>query len=270
VTEAPRPAARYGRTLLPLAIAHRGGAGLGPENTIAAFTRAYDLGFRYLETDVRTTADGTLVAFHDARVERVTDGHGAVNRLTWDELRRLTVAGQPIPTLTELLLRFPDACFTVDVKDDRSVTPLVDALLSTHAASRVCIAGAWDGLLRTVADRVGPELTTALGWRDLSALVTCAHARIRAPRSVAGSFVHVPLRVGRLPVFGERLLARARHLGIGVIVWTVDDAAQMHRLLDAGVAGIITDRPDVLREVLVARDEWTPVHPEPRSVEITP
>jgi len=179
-----------------------------------------------------------------------------VRDATAARLGRLDVDGQPIPTLEELLRTFADACFTVDVKDPRCIGPLVEVLGRTGAAGRVCVAGAWDRRLQSLADRVGAELTTALGWRDLCALVTCAHARISAPRRVSGTFAHVPLSLGRLPVFGERLVARAAELGIGVVVWTVDDPAQMHRLLDAGVAGIITDRPDTLREVLVAREQW--------------
>jgi glycerophosphoryl diester phosphodiesterase len=272
VTDGVRPAApRYGRTSVPLAIAHRGGAGLAPENTLAAFSRAHDLGFRYLETDVRLTADGQLVAFHDARLRRVTGQRGRLSRTRAADLVRHPVGGlggHAIPTLEALLTSFPDSCFTVDVKDQRCIEPLADVLRRTESAYRVCVAGAWDGRLQTLVNRVGADLTAALGWRDLYSLVTCAHARISAPRRVSGTFAHVPLSVGRLPVFGERLVTRAAELGIGVVVWTVDDPAQMHRLLDAGVAGIITDRPDLLREVLVARGEWQ--RPDERPLQTDP
>jgi glycerophosphoryl diester phosphodiesterase len=264
VTDGCRPSQlRYGQNNVPLAIAHRGGAGIAAENTVAAFRRAYDLGFRYLETDVRVTSDGVLVAFHDARLARVTGRRGWVSRTTSAQLARLTVGGHPIPTLDQLLSRFPDACFAIDVKDPRCIAPLAEVLRTHGVAGRVCVAGTWDGQLRALTERVGVELTTALGWRDLCALVTSAHARINAPRQLAGTFAHVPLSIGRLPVFGECLVARAAELGIGVIVWTVDEPAQMHRLLDAGVAGVITDRPDLLREVLVARDQWAAPVPRP-------
>jgi glycerophosphoryl diester phosphodiesterase len=256
---------RYGDGREVLAIAHRGGAGLAPENTMDAFARSYALGVRYLETDLRITADGVLVVFHDARLDRVTNGHGAINRATLTHLRELRVGGTHcIPTLTEVLEAFPDACFTIDLKDERAIGELARVLIRTGSTHRVCVAGAWDSWLRRLRAEVGPELSTALGWRHLGTLVASAHARVGlAGMRLSGTFAHVPLRVGRLPVYGERLIARARAVGVSIIVWTVDEPDQMHRLLDAGVAGIITDRPDLLREVLIARDQWTPPQPLP-------
>jgi len=257
---------RYGDGRGVLAIAHRGGAGLAAENTIDAFARSYALGVRYLETDVRLTADGALVVFHDANLDRVTDGRGAINRLSLADVRRLRVGNvHAIPTLTELLEQFPDACFTIDLKDEAGVGQLARVLIQTGSAHRVCVAGAWDSWLRRLREQVGPELNTALGWRHLATLVASSHARVGLARMrLSGAFAHVPLRVGRLPVYGERLIARARAVGISIIVWTVDDPHEMHRLLDAGVSGIITDRPDLLREVLISRDQWTP----PRAVPV--
>ncbi|SHG09288.1 glycerophosphoryl diester phosphodiesterase [Jatrophihabitans endophyticus] len=237
----------------PLAVAHRGGAGLAAENTLAAFARSYALGVRYLETDVRCTADGQLVAFHDARLERVTSARGWVRSRTMAELATLAVrGGGPIVALDDVLAAFPDACLTVDVKDPAAVPALARLLHDTGAAARVCVAGARGTWLRALADRVGPQLSTALSWRELAHL-----AASRPPRTYgAAAFAHVPLHVGRVPVFRRDLLARAHDAGVRVLVWTVDDPVTMHRLLDDGVDGIITDRPDVLREVLIARGQW--------------
>lgn len=242
----------YGDRPGPLAIAHRGGAGLAAENTLEAFQRSYDLGVRYLETDVRLTADGHLVAFHDARLERVTPAFGLVRRRTLRELGELPVlGGGPVPSLAAVLATFPRACFTIDVKHESVIGPLAELLDATGLGSRVCVAaarGRWLGELRR---RVGPQLCTALSWRNL------AHLASR-PRGYYGDagFAHIPLRLGRVPVFRDELVARARAAGIRAIVWTVNDAYTMHRLLDSGVDGIITDRPDLLREVLVARGQW--------------
>lgn len=251
---------RYGAGREVLAIAHRGGAGLAAENTMDAFARSYALGVRYLETDLRLTADGVLVVFHDAGLDRVTNGHGSISKTTFAQLCQLRVGNvHRIPTLTEVLETLPDACFTIDLKDERAIGELARVLIQTGSTHRVCVAGAWDSWLRRLRDQVGPELTTALGWRHLGTLVASAHARVGLGGvRLSGAFAHVPLRVGRLPVYGERLIARARAVGVSIIVWTVDEPDQMHRLLDAGVAGIITDRPDLLREVLIARDQWRP------------
>ena len=251
--------ARYGDGPGVLAIAHRGGAGLAPENTMDAFSRSYALGLRYLETDVRLTADGVLVAFHDATVNRVTDGRGWIGRKTLAELQRLRISGRhEIPTLAATLRAFPDAFFSIDLKEERAVGYLARELLQTGAAHRVCVGGARASWLRRLRDQFGLELTTSLPWRDLATLVAGTHARVGLPTGRhRGAFAHVPMRVGRLPVYGHRLITYARASDISIVVWTVNHPDQMHRLLDAGVAGIITDRPDLLREVLIARDEWT-------------
>ncbi|HEV7171744.1 glycerophosphodiester phosphodiesterase family protein [Pedococcus sp.] len=250
----------YGAETSPIALAHRGGAGLAPENTLAAFSLATALGLRYLETDVRLTADRHLVCFHDERLDRVTDARGPVRRHTLASLRAVRVAGtEPVPTLVEALEAFPDARFTVDLKERDAIAPLVRVLRHSDFRERVCVAGAWDGWLATVRQAV-PGVRTALGWRSLSALVCSARAGMPPNRRCAtAEFAHVPLRLGRVPVFVERLVEGAHRIGVRVVVWTVDDPVQLTRLLDAGVDGIITDRPDLLREVLLARGQWTPM-----------
>lgn len=250
----------YGTPAGPLAVAHRGGAGLAPENTVEAFARSYALGVRYLETDVRLTADGELVAFHDPDLRRVAGRRDPVGGLTLAELRRVRVLGRgPVPSLREALEAFPDARFTVDLKDRAAIAPLARLLRTTGSAHRVCVAGSWDSWLATVAALTGPDLTVAMGWRSLAAtLARLKYRMMPAPRCRPGAFAHVPYRLGRLAIFHDALAERAHAIGVRVVVWTVDDAATMHRLLDAGVDGIITDRPDVLREVLVARGQWQP------------
>jgi len=252
---------RYGEEHGPLAIAHRGGLALGPENTLATFARATALGVRYLETDVRTTNDGALVCFHDATLARVTGAPEAVSDHSQLSLRRLLVDGrEPIPTLASALAAFPDTRFTIDLKDEASGAALVSLLSANLSwARRICIAGAWSNRLRHVQQSV-PDVTTALGWRALTTLIAASRSYARPPARVAsGTFAHVPLRLGRVPIYAERIVRRAHALDIRVAVWTVNDQPTMHRLLDAGVDAIITDHPDLLREVLIARGQWSPL-----------
>ncbi len=250
----------YGSGSLPLAVAHRGGAGLGPENTLAAFGLSTALGIRYLETDVRVTRDGQMLCFHDASLDRVTAASGPVGLCSLAELHGLRVDGrEPLCTLEQALAAFPDARFMVDLKDRGALGPLVALLQNPSYAARVCVAGAWDGwLARLRAEVAGAH--TALGWRSLTALIALSRAGARAPGWVrTAGFAHVPIRLGSVPILCHRLVDRAHDLGIRVVVWTVDEAGEMHRLLDAGVDGVITDRPDVLREVLIARGQWQPL-----------
>lgn len=249
----------YATHVGPIAIAHRGGAALAPENTLVAFGRAWALGLRYLETDIRLTRDGQLVCFHDATLDRVSDGRGPVGRHTLEQLRAVRVGGEPICTLAEALAAFPKARFTVDVKEPGAVAALAAVLDEPSVARRVCAAGAWDGRLARLRE-LAPNVHTALGWRTLTTLISCSRARVRVPHWVRrAAYAHVPIRLGRLPVFADRIVPGAHAHGINVIVWTVDDAPTMHRLLDAGVDGIISDRPDVLREVFLARGIWHPM-----------
>jgi glycerophosphoryl diester phosphodiesterase len=234
----------------PLAIAHRGGAGLAAENTIDAFAISYALGVRYLETDVRLTADGVPVLFHDARMRHRAGEPGRIERC------RLSDLPPWVPTLEGVLVGYRNSCFTVDIKVAAAVGPVVEVVQRVGCAARVCVAGAWDGTLDQLGDRIGPDLSIAMGWRALFGLVTTAGSRSRSRRPVRARFAHVPIRMGRLPIFRDALVERAHAIGVRVVVWTVNDPSTMSRLLDAGVDGIITDRPDLLREVLIGRGQW--------------
>jgi glycerophosphoryl diester phosphodiesterase len=237
-----------------MAIAHRGGGGLAAENTLAAFALSHALGVRYLETDVRLTRDGIPVLFHDADL-RLAGRRRALSTLEYHDLPL------PIPTLEAALRCFPDAGFTIDIKDNQSIAQVAAVLQRTGAAHRICIGGAWDGTLAQLAREVGPDLSVAMGWRALVRLITCSHSRLPLLRRGRPAFAHVPLQIGRLPIFADRVLRRAHELGVRVIVWTVNEPPTMHRLLDAGVDGVITDRPDLLRDVLISRDQWAaPLH----------
>jgi glycerophosphoryl diester phosphodiesterase len=250
----------YGDGPGQLAIAHRGGAALAPENSLAAFGMASALGLHYLETDIRVTADGQLVCFHDHTLDRVTSATGPVRSKTLRVLRALRINGiEPIPTFDEALDAFPEQCFTVDLKDQAAIEPLVKSLRRNGVAERVCMAGAWDGWLGHVRSEV-PEVTSALGWQSLTALLTCARTGVRPPRALATApFAHVPVKLSRVPIFVERLVAMSHDIGVRVVTWTVDEPVVIRRLLDVGVDAIITNRPDVLREVLISRDQWTPM-----------
>jgi glycerophosphoryl diester phosphodiesterase len=239
----------------PLAFAHRGGAGDWPENTMPAFEGAVALGYRYLETDAHVTADGICLAFHDDRLDRVTDRTGLVADLPYREVRSARVDGrEPIPLLEDLIATFPDARVNIDPKHDAAVEAVAAVIRRTGSIDRVCLGSFSDDRLARLRAMLGDGLCTSLGPRGV--------ARLRAGSfglptgSLAGGCVQVPHRVKGVRLVDDRFVARAHAAGLQVHVWTVDDADEMHELLDRGVDGIMTDRPAVLRQVLCDRGSW--------------
>ena len=242
---------------LPLAFAHRGGAAEGDENTAEAFGRAVAMGYRYVETDVHATADGVPVVFHDRNLMRVTGSPGTVAGLRWADLATLRVGGAgAVPRLDDVLAAWPDIRFNIDVKADPAAGPAVEVLRRAGATARVLLASFSDRRLATLRRLAGPDVATSLGARSVARLkvATAAGLRVRLPASVVAA--QVPPRAGRLTVVDRRFVTGAHRLGLQVHVWTVDDPMDMHRLLDLGVDGIMTDRIEVLRDVLLARGAW--------------
>ena len=245
-----------------LAFAHRGGAFHpeieGLENSLAAFRHAFDLGYRYLETDVHATRDGVLLAFHDAVLDRVTERRGEVGELSAAEVRGALIGGrEEIPTLAALLEHLPDARFNVDIKAAAAVEPLAELVEAMGAHDRVCVASFSQRRLGAFRARVGDRVATAAGPAEVAAVRLPGLRRLVGSLSaLPGAALQVPRAVGRLRVVTEALVARAHAAGKQVHVWTVDDPQEMHDLLDLGVDGLMTDRTDVLREVLTERGQW--------------
>ncbi|HYN92708.1 MAG TPA: glycerophosphodiester phosphodiesterase family protein [Pilimelia sp.] len=243
----------------PLAFAHRGGAAAGDENTAEAFARAVALGYRYVETDVHATADGVPVVFHDECLQRLTGRAGRVDALRWADLATVRVGGAAaVPALADVLTAWPDVRFNIDVKADAAVVPAVRAVLAAGAADRVLLASFSDARLARLRSLAGPAVATSLGMRSVARLRagSLTGRRLALPPSVAAA--QVPPRYRGLPVVDRRFVSYAHRLGLHVHVWTIDEPAEMHRLLDLGVDGIMTDRVDVLRDVYSSRGLWPP------------
>ncbi|MBQ1026427.1 glycerophosphodiester phosphodiesterase [Micromonospora sp. C95] len=241
----------------PLAFAHRGGAADGDENTAAAFARAVELGYRYVETDVHGTADGVAVVFHDDTLQRVTGQRGRVGAMRWADLATVRVGGSAVvPRLDEVLGAWPQVRFNIDVKSDQGVTPTVTTVERTGAADRVLLASFSDARLSRLRTLTGGRVATSLGVRGVARLrwASWTGRPLRLPPSVVAA--QVPVRYGRVPVVDRRFLRMAHRLGLQVHVWTIDEPTEMHELLDLGVDGIMTDHVGVLRDVYRSRGHW--------------
>ncbi|MFV1989632.1 MAG: glycerophosphodiester phosphodiesterase family protein [Acidimicrobiales bacterium] len=241
----------------PIAFAHRGGASEAPENSLAAFKNAVSLGYQFLETDVHATSDGILVAFHDDRLDRLTDSHGIINELTYEEVSQALIDGrEPIPTLRELLLEFPDAFFNIDAKHESSVDHLAALLTELDCLDRVLVASFSSTRLTEMRSWLGPRLATSMGSRGVGLLLAAAAGfptgRLKAVAT------QLPRSLFQRERFARRILRAAHKREVAVHVWTVDDPEEMNYLLDLGVDGIMSDEIQVLKQVFQKRGIWSP------------
>jgi glycerophosphoryl diester phosphodiesterase len=242
-----------------LAFAHRGGAEEHPENTMRAFGAAIDMGYRYIESDIHITSDGVLLAFHDDRLDRVCDGEGEglIQTLPWSVVRQARVAGtEPIVELQELLETFPDTRFNLDIKHWMALGPSLELLTRMGAWDRVCIGSFSDRRLNRVRNtlrRNGLNVCTSMG--PLGVLAMKAR-QLRLPTRSRAQCAQVPVKHNGIPVVSKKFVDTCHALGTQVHVWTIDDADEMRRLVTLGVDGLMTDKPSVLKQVLVELDRW--------------
>lgn len=245
-----------------IAMAHRGGAEHpdlpGMENTTAAFRHAVALGYGYLETDVHVTASGDLVAFHDDVLDRVSDGSGRIAAVTAEVVARARIAGDhPIPLLADLLEEFPTSRFNIDLKATGTAAALARLLDRTGAGSRVCVGSFSAANLAEFRRLTGGTVATSAAPAEVAAFLALPMgrlARLVTRRRVAA--LQVPARHRGIPVVTRSLVRTAHAAGAHVHVWTIDDPAEMRSLIDLGVDGLITDRTDLLKDLLVEQGLW--------------
>ncbi|MDH4874643.1 glycerophosphodiester phosphodiesterase [Pseudomonas sp. BN515] len=264
---AERPGVLAGFGDQPLVIAHRGGRGLWPENTLFAFERAAALKVDMLEMDVRRTRDGQLVVLHDARVDRTTNGDGKVADLTLAEAQALDAGyrwsadggeshpyrgqGIRIPTFEEVLKHFPEQAKVVEIKvPDVGMEEQLCTLLDEHEQrERVLVGSFYERSLKRfrevcpgVATSAGPtsvRLLVALNWVGLGSLVSPSYQALQIPESSGG-----------LQVATDSLMKTALQRGLAVQMWTINEQPAMRHLLDMGANGLITDYPDRALQLL--------------------
>lgn len=232
---------------------------------MAAFRSAVELGYQYLETDVHTTSDGVLLLFHDDTLDRVTDGRGRISELTAAEVAAARIGGrESVPLFDELVTEFPEVRLNLDVKDWSSVRSLADGIERHHAHQRVLVASFSDRRRRAVLKLLSLPVASSAGVMTnalfvlLGPLMPAVLLRRVLGRALLDvQALQVPVRYGAFRVVTDGYVRRAHALGLVVHVWTINDPAEMRRLLEMGVDGIVTDRADLLKQVLLERGEWS-------------
>jgi len=257
--------------LWPVNFAHRGASARAPENTLEAFRLAVEAGAGGLELDVRMTRDGEVVVIHDATVDRVTDGSGAVAGMTLDEVRRFDAGysfspdggrtfpyrgrGVRIPTLAEVYEEFPDAYVNADIKEAQpeAEEAVLSVIQDAAAEGRTLVASTDHAVLRRFRKVSGGHISTGASRREIAAFYVLSRLHLEALVSLAYEALQVPVEHRGIKLVTPRFVRAAHSRGARVDAWTINDAAEMRRLLDLGVDVIMTDRPELLESLLRER-----------------
>jgi glycerophosphoryl diester phosphodiesterase len=244
----------------PQVFAHRGGCALGPENTIAAFDRGRAAGADGLELDVHLSADGVVVVCHDDTLERTTGSSGAVRALTADDLARVdagyrfadTTGGFPfrglgigVPTLGDVLDRYPDLLIIIEMKENSAAIgeAVAASVRAAGAVERVCAAGYGQQALEA-ARKALPEMATSASHPEARLAVYRSLAGWPVQRAAYDAF-QVPETAGFIRIISPRFIRHVHQAGRRIQAWTIDEEPDMRRLLEWGVDGLISNRPDV-------------------------
>lgn len=233
-----------------------------PENTMFAFSAAVEVGARHLETDVRVSADGIVHCIHDASVDRTTNASGPLLKYTSQEIAALdagfghaTPEGYPyrsvgarIPTFEELVTSFSDIQVVVDLKEDAVVEPMADLVRILDIGERLIVGSFSDARLTRFRDLTAGVVPTSVG--STTARSWLLASRLGQGLSGPGSALQLPLQRRGVRVVDRKLVDAAHARGLQVHVWTINDPDKMEELVAIGVDGIVTDRIDLLLEVL--------------------
>ena len=252
-----------------VAIAHRGGAKLRPENTLVAFAHALAVGVDAVECDVRLSKDGQPVVIHDETLDRTTNRSGLVSALTAEELAHVDAGhhfglaegfpfrarGVGVPRLSDVLSLATGVAVIVEIKgeDVATVGPVLDAIDAAGAASRVIIGGFSHAVLSAVRRRA-PGLVTSASQTEVISALRWSYVW-RAPRRPAFQLIQAPLQLRGRRVLNRSLVRVLRRAGLPVQAWIVDEIDDMQRVLDWGVTGLISDRPDRAVQVINERSQ---------------
>lgn len=254
----------------PRIFGHRGAAGLAPENTGPSFAVARALGAPYLELDVHGTRDGEIVVLHDALLDRTTNGHGPVREHAWAEVAALDAGwhfsadgvhfpyrgqGVRVPRLAEVLAAFPDACLNIEIKqgDPEIVAPTLEVLRAAGALERTLLAAEHDDIMQAIRAQAGDRVATGMSVADVLGFMDRLLRDDWTGYAPPGRALQVPAAHEGVTIVSAASVAAAHRVGLEVHVWTVNDAAEIARLLDLGVDGIISDVPGLALQVARGR-----------------
>lgn len=258
-----------------LVMAHQGGASLAPSSTMPAFLNAVKLGVDMIEFDVHITKDGELVAIHDATVDRTTNGTGKVNEMTLKEIQQLDAGakfkdvdgnysfkkkGVQIPTVHEVFEKIPNMHWNIEIKDTnnpvhyREITEKLWALMEEYSITDVTLLASFDWEITQLISEVSDGKAIVAGdEKETTQFVLLHKLFLNGLYRGKVDAIEIPVKQSGIKLDDRKLIKAAKQRGIDVHYWTINDADTMEHLIDIGVDGILTDRPDLLIEVIEKR-----------------
>ncbi len=254
----------------PRVFGHRGAAGVAPENTLPSFALAASLGAEYLELDVHATSDGVVVVLHDPTLERTTDGSGPVADHTWAEVAALDAGfrfspdgtwfpyrgqGVRIPALDAVLSAFPGQRFNIEIK--QATPPIIDTVLAlldhNGATDRTLLAAEHDEIMQSIRAAAGGRIATGTSAAEVAAFIDRVARGDLAGYAHPGQALQIPTEFAGIDLVTPATIAAAHQLGCEIHVWTINDAAEIERLLDLGVDGVMSDLPGLVSAAVARR-----------------
>ncbi len=251
-----------------LVFAHRGGGGLFPENTLLAFEDSAKLGVDFLELDVHATADGTLVVMHDAQVERTTDGRGQIKDLSLADLKKLDAGylftkdngatfpfrgqGITVPTLAEIFDALPAIKFNIEPKQQTPsiIKPLCSLIRERKMEDKIIVGSFHQAVIDEFRAEC-PEITTAASPSEVTKFLALSKTGLSESYDPPMQTLQIPENLGQLSVVTKEFVENAHRKNLKVHVWTINDPADMERLIKIGVDVIMTDYPDKLLKIVL-------------------
>jgi glycerophosphoryl diester phosphodiesterase len=250
-----------------MVIAHQGGEQLRPSNTMPAFEHAVQLGVDVLEMDIHQTKDGILVLMHDDTVDRTTNGSGAIKDMTLAEIKELDAGyywtndegqtypyrgqGITVPTMEEIFEAFPHMPMNIEIKQDSPsiVEPFCDLIHEYGMADQVLIPSFHPDTMNEFREKC-PGIATSMAEPEIRLFFGLNKVGLGSLFTPPGQAFQVPEESGGLQIITPRFVEGAQNRNIAVHVWTINDPDEMKRFIEMDVDGIITDRPDLLLEIL--------------------
>ena len=236
-------------------IAHRGASLLASENSFESFRKAFDLGYRVIETDIHSSKDGTAYIFHDITLERLTGENLKISDLKDVDIDSLKINNSSIiPRLSNVFEEFPEGLFNLDAKTWKSTMPIVETIKNMGCRSRVCIGSFNDRRINAIIKELGLETCHSMGTSNVIKFYLGAQLGIE--QQFTSQCIQLPIKMFGISLTTRKVLSYARKLGIKIHFWTINNPVIMQQLLELNVDGIMTDDCVLLKEIMKEQNKW--------------